>query len=856
MAATPLLDFRRWRLWVVPHTHWDREWYLPLEDFRIRLAQVVDEAIEILEARPEHRFTLDGQAILIEDYLEIRPEMEERLRALLASGRVETGPSYVLPDEFLVGGESLVRNLLHGRAVCARYGATPAAVGYLPDSFGHPAQLPQLLRGFGLETFVFSRGLGGERERLGGRFRWRAPDGSEVLALPQPVDYAAAASLGHSRRSPETNPARNAADRIEQILRAEAPMLADPDFRDLFLGNGVDHASLQADLPDVLAALSELKPGVEVRLALLSEYAEAMTAADGRLPAFEGELAGGARANVLRGVNSSRMYLKQANERCERELASAETLCALALLTRPGFRHPRGELRLAWRELLRNHPHDSICGCSVDEVHDDMGQRFRTASQIARRVADMALHALGGTRPGGDNELEPQLLEGVYRWAYRPSPGGPVRVDALTGAASFVNTLPFARRRLVAIELAPEADWAGLHVEAHPDGRRAWLELELPGFSAATVGLHDTSITSHSVAVRALDERTIENPRYRVTAALDGTLTVLDRASGVTAEGLHRLEDVADRGDSYTFCPLEEDRPRGPETARVRVTGAGPVWAELELSYDLELPAELSPGRRERSADSVSCPVVTRVRLAAGSDRIEFTTTVSNRASDHRLRVSFPCPGRAETVRAEGHFAVARRPPRPVWNGDWFEPPHDTNHTLGAVAAGGLVVLGKGLPEYEATEEGELALTLLRCVGWLSRDDLSTRRGGAGPQLPVPGAQCHGDHVFEYAVELGEPADAELLRRSQDYRFDFVEGAPRVEPASPLEPVGGDLVFSALKAAEDGDGVVLRLFYAGEGSSGAGPRLPPGSRRCRLDETPLADAGPRLRPGEIASFRL
>jgi len=856
MAATPLLDFRRWRLWVVPHTHWDREWYLPLEDFRIRLAQVVDEAIEILEARPEHRFTLDGQAILIEDYLEIRPEMEERLRALLASGRVETGPSYVLPDEFLVGGESLVRNLLHGRAVCARYGTTPAAVGYLPDSFGHPAQLPQLLRGFGLETFVFSRGLGGERERLGGRFRWRAPDGSEVLALPQPVDYAAAASLGHSRRSPETNPARNAADRIEQILRAEAPMLADPDFRDLFLGNGVDHASLQADLPDVLAALSELKPGVEVRLALLSEYAEAMTAADGRLPAFEGELAGGARANVLRGVNSSRMYLKQANERCERELASAETLCALALLTRPGFRHPRGELRLAWRELLRNHPHDSICGCSVDEVHDDMGQRFRTASQIARRVADMALHALGGTRPGGDNELEPQLLEGAYRWAYRPSPGGPVRVDALTGAASFVNTLPFARRRLVAIELAPEADWAGLHVEAHPDGRRAWLELELPGFSAATVGLHDTSITSHSVAVRALDERTIENPRYRVTAALDGTLTVLDRASGVTAEGLHRLEDVADRGDSYTFCPLEEDRPRGPETARVRVTGAGPVWAELELSYDLELPAELSPGRRERSADSVSCPVVTRVRLAAGSDRIEFTTTVSNRASDHRLRVSFPCPGRAETVRAEGHFAVARRPPRPVWNGDWFEPPHDTNHTLGAVAAGGLVVLGKGLPEYEATEEGELALTLLRCVGWLSRDDLSTRRGGAGPQLPVPGAQCHGDHVFEYAVELGEPADAELLRRSQDYRFDFVEGAPRVEPASPLEPVGGDLVFSALKAAEDGDGVVLRLFYAGEGSSGAGPRLPPGSRRCRLDETPLADAGPRLRPGEIASFRL
>ncbi len=858
MAATPLLDSRHWRLWVVPHTHWDREWYLPLEDFRIRLAQVLDELIETLEERAEHRFTLDGQSILIEDYLEIRPEMEERLRSLLRSGRVETGPSYVLPDEFLVGGESLVRNLLHGRAVCARYGAAPAPVGYLPDSFGHPAQLPQVLRGFGLETFVFSRGLGDERERVGGRFRWQAPDGSEVLALPQPIDYAAGASLGHSRRSAETDPARNAADRIEQVLRAEAPMLADSGFRDLFVGNGYDHAALQADLPEVLAALRDLKPGVEVRLALLSEYARAMAGADGGLPRFAGELAGGARANVLRGVNSTRMYLKQANERCERELATAETLCALALLARPGFRHPRGELRLAWRELLRNHPHDSICGCSVDEVHEGMGQRFRTALQIARRVADMALHALGGAWLAGDNELEPQLLDGAYRWAYRPPRGGPVRAEAVTGKASFTNALPFARRRLVSLELPPPMDAGKLQVERHRGGRRAWLELGLDGFSAATISLGDPPPPPVGEDARAADERTIENASYRVTAADDGTLTVLDRRTGATVGGLHRLEDVADRGDSYTFCPLEGDRPRTPREARVQVTAAGPVWAELELSYELELPAALAPGRSERAAESVACPIATRVRLAAGSERIEFTTEVANCASDHRLRVRFPCPGHVETVRAEGHFAVVRRGPPPASSEAWFEPPHRTNHTLGAVAAGGLVLLGKGLPEYEATAEGELALTLLRCVGWLSRDDLSTRRGGAGPQLQVPGAQCHGDHVFEYAVELGEPADAELLRRSQDYRFDFVEGAPGVELRSPVGDLDGDLVFSALKAAEDGDGVVLRVFQAADSALGAGDgrRLPLASRRCRLDETPLEDAGARPRPGEIASFRL
>jgi alpha-mannosidase len=558
------------------------------------------------------------------------------------------------------------------------------------------------------------------------------------------------------------------------------------------------------------------------------------------------------------------MYLKQANERCERELACAETLCALALLTRPGFRHPRGELRLAWRELLRNHPHDSICGCSVDEVHEDMGQRFRTALQIARRVADMALHALGGAWPAGDNELEPQLLDGAYRWAYRPSPGGPVRSDAVTGEASFANTLPFRRRRLVALELPQSPGSTDLQVEAHAGGRRAWLELELDGFSVATISQERPPSQERPAsrpareAARAVDERTIESRRFRLTAGDDGTLTVLDRTSGATLDGLHRLEDVADRGDSYTFCPLDGDSPRTPTGARARVTAAGPVWAELELSYELELPVELAPGRRERAGQGVACPIVTRVRIAAGSERIEFTTSVANRASDHRLRVCFPCPGRLGTVRAEGHFAVARRAPRPVSGESWFEPPHHTNHTLGAVAAGGLVVLGKGLPEYEVTEEGELALTLLRCVDWLSRDDLTTRRGGAGPQLRVPGAQCQGHHVFEYSVELGDPADAELLRHSQDYRFDFVEGAPGAHLDRPVEGVDGDVVFSALKAAEDGDGVILRVFDAGEAGRGPGGvlRLPAGSRRCRLDETPLEGAGTALRPGEIASFRL
>ena len=863
MLETPLLDSRPWRLWLVPHTHWDREWYLPFEDFRIHLVEVIDEVIATLEARPEYRFTLDGQAILLEDYLEIRPELEGRLRALLQAGRIDTGPCYTLPDEFLVGAESLVRNLLHGRLVCERYGARPAAVGYLPDSFGHPAQLPQVLRGFGLDTFVFSRGLGDERERLGGRFRWVAPDGSEVLALPQPVDYGAATAFGHSGRSEQAEPGANAADRVEQILRAEAPMRADPAFRDVFLGNGVDHAHLQDDLPEVVADLRARRPSLEVEIARLSDYTAAIARAPGDLPAFAGELNGGARLNVLRGVNSARMPLKQDNERGERALQEAETLWALALLSRPGARYPLGELRHAWRELLRNHPHDSICGCSVDETHADMPQRFRASLEIALRLADMALHALGGSGGPGDNEAEAHGLEGRYRWSYRPLPGGPVRVKDRTGAASFANVLPFARRRLVSLDV-PDAltAAAGLRAGERPvqvdaDGR-AWLELEVPGFSARDVALAAGSAPPGAPGARAPDARTIENARYRVTGHDDGTLTVEDQHSGAVVRGLHRLEDVADRGDSYTFCPVDGDRPVGAGApTQVRVTAAGPVFAELELETALTLPAGLAEGRDARAGGAVACPLTTRVRLAAGAERLEFATTVDNRARDHRLRVLFPTPEEPARVRAEGHYAVVERPPRPVWNGTWVEPPHDTNHTLGAVATGGLALYTTGLPEYEVTELGALALTLLRCVGWLSRGDLSTRRGHAGPELPVPGAQCLGTHRFAYALALGEPADAALLRASQDHRFAFVAGRPGVALAAPVR-VEGDVVVTALKGAEDGDGVVLRACNPGREPAAVRLETKAALERCRLDETPLGPAPETvtLRPGEVAGFRL
>jgi alpha-mannosidase len=620
----------------------------------------------------------------------------------------------VLPDEILVGGESLVRNLLLGRRVCRRFGVEPSGAGYLPDSFGHPAQLPQVLAGFGIRTFLFSRGLGDEIDDVGVVFRWRAG----------PAEVVACQMLPHYDNFARLTWFRDAEERVRAIAEHFGGVLGDAGQDEVLLANGSDHLPIEPELPEILSRLGRTF-GADFRIGRYDEHAPA---ADG-LPAHDGELVGSRLQNVLRGVNSARIYLKQANEHAERRLLSIETAAALRTL-REDAPYPSADLRLAWRDLLRNHPHDSICGCSCDEVHRDMLVRYE---QLGRTLDYVEREALG---VGG----------------------------------AFVNTLPFRRRRAVGGDV-----------------------VELDGFSAGR-----------------------PEPSAPVVAAdLDAIAELLS------------FEDEPDVGDLYTFCP-------GGESTAARLVDTRHEQGALVLEH--ELPGVL---------------IETTIRGVPGTGRIELTSVVDNEAEDHRLRVLIRSETGADVVRAESQFAVVTRPlgARPA-RAEWVEPPVPTAHTLGAVALGPLVLLTKGLPEYEASSEG-LRLTLLRCVGTISRPaGLSTRPVSAGPDIATPEGQCRGRHVLEYALRFdGDTfSNAALLRASQDYRTDFLRGDP-FEP--PLE-LGGDVVFSCLKQAEAGSGLVLRVF-----NPNARPEtllLSRPARRIRLDEEEDADGGLELEPDEIATF--
>ena len=342
----------------------------------MRLVDLLDGLLPRLEGDPAYaHFMLDGQMAVVDDYLEIRPEGEAALRRLAAAGRLAVGPWYVLMDEFLVSGETIVRDLQMGLRRAADFGGA-MEVGYLPDMFGHVAQMPQILRQAGLDHAVVWRGVPSAIDRSA--FWWRAPDGSEVRAEYLPEGYGNGASL------PETG-----VELVEMIRRFEqthGELLVGP----ILWMNGTDHLMPQPQLGRLVAEANEAQDDYVLVVAGMVDHVAAGPVEG--LPTWDGELRSGARANLLMGVASNRVDVRQAAARAERTLERmAEPLSAVFL---PPERWPTAFLDRAWRQVVLDAAHDSSCACSVDEVVDAVLGRYADATTIADGLVERAVDAL------------------------------------------------------------------------------------------------------------------------------------------------------------------------------------------------------------------------------------------------------------------------------------------------------------------------------------------------------------------------------------------------------------------------------------------------------------------------------
>jgi mannosylglycerate hydrolase len=786
------------RIAVVPHTHWDREWYDPFQTFRMKLVHLIDDLLDQMEQDSTYtHFLLDGQLAVLDDYLEIRPENEDRLHALASGGRITIGPWYILMDEFLVSGETIVRNLQAGIRRGTAFGGV-MDVGYLPDMFGHVAQMPQILSQAGVEHAVVWRGVPSAIDRSA--FRWHAPDGSSVRAEYLVAGYGNGAALPDDAKAL----VRRLHAHIEEFgsfLDADDPLL---------LMNGTDHHRPQPWLGRVVAEVNQIQSDFELAISSLPDYLNTAPSLD--LPVWHGELRSGARSNLLMGVGSNRVDVKQAAARAEWSLERmAEPLSALFL---PADAWPAPFLQLAWTQMLRNAAHDSICACSVDDVVDAVLHRYAEARHIGQGLTDVALAAVATSMAAaGPVVVNPSArdrsgaVEMMVAAAGEPGPDvqvlseraglpGSITLDGETvrnilgliqGARidndAYITDVSLAEDETglditVVIGTEPRE---GVPVEeikrelftrltARPDTEvrfvldqpPVWRVLarqdEVPGFGWARFV---PAPLLHPVRVDGEAATTVTLSNGLVTVSIDtedGTFSI----NGTTGYG--RLIDSGDHGDTYNYSPPAVDTVvDSPDSVSVAVGDRGPVRATATITSTFTWPDRVEEATKSR-VGSHQVPVETTIEVRADESVLRVSTRFDNPSRDHRLRVHLPLPEPATTSHAESAFTVVER--GLVAEGRDEEVGTPTFPSRRFVSSGGLTVVHEGLLEYELVDfEGgdgadevratALALTLLRSTGMLSRLGMATRPLPAGPMTPLEGPQMIGPVAVSYAIAVG-----------------------------------------------------------------------------------------------------
>jgi hypothetical protein len=799
---------------LVSHTHWDREWYRTFEAFRARLVDTVDGVLDLLDEDSGWRFVLDGQTIIAEDYLAVRPEQRDRLVAAVSSRRLAIGPWHVQPDSLIPSGESHVRNLLEGRRVAESLGGA-SHVAYAPDSFGHPAQFPQLFAGFKLGPFVYWRGNGDEIDRLGPIYRWEAPDGSAVLSYALTRGYFSAAGLP---ADPDT-----AAEVLAGVVKGLGIVERAPKV----LMNGVDHMYPQSHTAAV-ATLLAARTGDEVRRGLLDDLIDTLDP-EGR-GQFAGDLLGGRLANLLPGVWSSRLGLKLANRRAERSLIGwAEPWSAIGRALNLPDESPA--LHEARRALLANQAHDSIGGCSKDEVHRQMAGRFATAIELADETTARVLQRLSGLGLDRHVPWDTELDLAVFNPS--PIPWTDVVRVALDGfplyriSPSEVGYHPLATASGTVVGY--EANGQPARLIPSPDPERVRMVEDRPPLDVEFV-IEDVPAFGwcrvHLAPSKPHDEdvdagRSISNGGgLELTAADDGTLTLT--RGPCCFGGLAAVEDLGDRGDAYDFDPVDDDPGATLRSVSVERRRHPSGIQRLVVSRLFEVPTRLTPARDRRSRETTEIRLTMEARVAPGVDRADVHVELDNPASDHRMRMLFPTAGSIDAFYASTTFDVASRTTGlPECHG-WWHPPPETFPHQGWISANGLVVGAPGLPEAEVTATGTIAVTLLRAVGWLSHTELRRRPIPAGPTLVTPDAQCRegltADLTFRVVQDMGagfSPGLTAAMATADELGLRAVPAGespllPECTAALQISPPS--LVLSALKPAEDGDGLVLRIL--------------------------------------------
>lgn len=849
------------KIHLITHTHWDREWYRTYEEFRIFFVDLMDKLLDHLDEFDDYKyFLLDGQTVLLEDYLEIHPHQSSRLRNYIQSGRIIIGPMYTRPDEYIPSAESLVRNFLIGSLMCEEYGKK-MLIGYFPDSFGQASQIPQILNGFGIDRAVFWRGLCDEDTKQT-EFYWESADGSKVLTVWMPFSYGNAYMLP-TDKSKAIDFTRKGIDVLGKMATTG----------NILFMRGWDHSGFSPETNEIINILNkELKQeNHQIIHSNLEDLFDDIQKEKPDLQTLVGEFRKPKTMRIHPGIDSTRMNLKQLNRKCQNLLEKyIEPICSMNWVL--GSSYPQKIINHAWKQILQSQAHDSICGCCTDQASRRVQNRFLDALEIEEALlrnatAQYANQITTCTQDGTplvvlntlpykrEDVVLAEVVIPFKEFSLRDSLGNEVPCQIISREKVQLGIDPSVEAMRVAAEEV-KRDLLE-EVGKRPDEPAIYYSDDnyVP-LAPRAIGIEGQRISfqfavsdmlpcgnqvffmqegkAKNIAKQAviIENSSLENDFIRLEFHTNGTFDLIDKIQNVTYRNQHLFRDGGDAGDTYNYSPPESDKLLTSENtkAKISILDKGPLVGRFLIELDLEIPGGLSDDGKARSQDIKQLHIESKITLGCFSKTVAVHTKIINNTNDHRIQVLFPCGVKSEFSFAEEQFGVIKRPNKrkeeKYWEKEkWAEHPlalypqqtfvdvNDSNK--------GLAILNRNITEYEVLRDSEsiIAITLFRGIGAMGRPDLVIRPGRAsGLEVQTPDALLHGELEFDYAV-FPHPGASDAVALHANY-FN----APMITVQTNQHPGVGDnmdssidispscLTFSCLKKAERENALILRIY--------------------------------------------
>ena len=843
------------KIHVIPHSHWDREWYFTTSRSKVYLMKDLGDVLNTLENDPEFKyFMVDAQGSLLDDYIKWRPQDKERISKLVNDGRLVIGPWYTQTDQLVISGESIVRNMYYGMKRCESFGKY-MNVGYVPDSFGQSGNMPQIYRQFGIEDTLFWRGVSDDMVKHTD-YNWRGDDGSVVFTTQIPFGYYIG---GNIPEEPEENEEFWQKECLEKAGGRSAT-------RHIYFPNGFDQAPVRTNLPQLVKERNEKDPENEYVISCIEDYIKDVKSENPELEEVQGELVIAKHMRIHKSIFSSRSDLKVMNTQIQNYVTNVmEPL--LTISYNLGNEYPHEAVAEIWKLLFENAAHDSIGSCISDTANEDVYVRYKQARDIAVNLVE--LHSrLIATNVKNDadmtftaiNTLPQKRKDTVIVKTYVP--GGKFAIIDEKG--NDVDYTIIKSRDLTYYVLSQTIMLDPSRKFYVPDQvlevTMAIKANDVPALGYVQYSI-DTQKDSHK---ETADKKVLENKYYTIEVEENGSLTIVDKANNVTYKNQGILVENGDDGDSFNYSPPRKDMEvfSNESKCTVKISGSD-IYDQAEIHFDMVVPADLD--ERAEGKVSVTMLVDMTVALRKDSKVIDFNVKVDNKGLSHRLCVLFDSQIVSAFNYADQQFGLIKRPnyyekemklymesmnnktekkagiqELANWANDqstWQEPPISIEPTQSYVSLTdgktGIAVIPQGVREYEVLDDSKIRLTLFRTYGFMGKENLIYRPGRASGEriIETPSAQLLKEMEFNFGFTsyAGDINDSDIDTLAKQYNTnlevytyaEFLNGRlifsqREIEGQNAkihsLFETEGNLVVSSVKKAEEDDGYIIRLY--------------------------------------------